>query len=182
VNTSGFGSEIKNIFTGQPNLDVVQGMFYARASWTASPFAEMVARDKEIRRASLGLKNIESFSRPVVSPPFKRVIRRESGVLIREFELQPASPLKLAGMMEGDLIIGIQSQDRPLNAHLTEIHAVGDLNNALAFFKPGNDITIRYRRFSADWLDRYLKRSLHPLETLEELPDTYTTRVRPLQP
>ena len=61
INTSGFSSAIKNLMSTEPSLDVVQGMF-ARASRTCEPFARMIARDKKVRRASLGLRKVKTFS------------------------------------------------------------------------------------------------------------------------
>jgi S1-C subfamily serine protease len=177
VNTSGFSSAIEKPLTTKPRLDIVQGMFYARNARTAELFANMLIHNKQINRASLGLKKIESFWHPISyerNGP-KRGFQ-DAGVMVLEFDKD--SVAKSAGMTEGDLIVGMVKADG-LSDIPGEIRTVGDLYNALAFVKPGETVEVTYRRFLPDDIRNYVQGSPLPPRRLRQFGWSARTTMTP---
>ncbi len=88
--------------------------------------------------APVGIEKINAFSGTNTGKPLLGVVTCNScqeGATIEE--VIPCSPADKAGLYEGDVIIKI-------NGH--EINNKSDLAEAIAGYKPGDDVTVAYRR------------------------------------
>jgi S1-C subfamily serine protease len=146
VNTSGFASaaSLRELFTqrSRVDLDIVQGIFFAQNSRTASDFANMMITEGKVRRASLGLKEVAWVT--FVQKYGESRLSRESGLIILEFERD--SPAVKAGLMKYDIILMLSDH----GGYYNRIHSLGNLNNHLAFIKPGEKVKVDVIRYYPD--------------------------------
>jgi S1-C subfamily serine protease len=155
VNTYGYPSAAWASSRGREHvleLDVTQGIFYARSSQTAGPFARMLMEHGRVRRADLGIRSL-TLSRTDV---MRHGLTTLGAIVIAVGKGTPATD---AGLRVGDIIhsLAIIEKTDPEGelGKSWRILSEGDLHNALAFVTPGQSVRLLIRRPSRASIDSY---------------------------
>jgi hypothetical protein len=155
VNTFGYPSVGKTLTAGSEQvleLDLTQGIFYARASVTAAPFAKMLIEQGQVRRAALGIQSLTVSRTDVVQHGLTTL-----GAIV--VTVGKGSPAENADLRVGDIIhtlaIVDKTEPRVKTARSWRILSEGDLDNALAFVTPGKPVQLRFSRPSRESIESY---------------------------
>ena len=163
------------------DLDVVQGIFFARRSDKVTPYIPKLIKDHGIVRASLGIKVVDFNLRFTGTPSelLAHDLALRPGVMIVGFE--NVSAAREAGLKIGDVLISSHDKNRNDGTSIFEdkivsidnrefiISSLATFYEAMAWTRSDIDVTIKYMRYS-DWV-RVAATRRTPLASLDAFED-----------
>lgn len=133
--------------SGNPQVQVVFGVFWSRSSRTAKPFIQQLVQNGKVNRINLGAAG------RTVAGENNRFLGWPQGVLLTQ--VPAGSVTAQAGLQPGDIITAVGSADQrpdtPAATQETMIFTTGNLNDALGLRSGDASVWVRYIRPDPAW-------------------------------